>query len=67
MQRELLWQITVHEGGIADLTEQLLNLQGRLEHSKRKAYKAAEGHKLELLQYRAAVSKGLEEFSIKRH
>lgn len=46
--------------------EQLFDLQEKLKHIERKAFDADEGHKLELLHFRAAVSKIFSENPVQR-
>ena len=54
------------QGQIADLREQLFNLQETSRHIERNASDAVEGQKLELSHFKVTVSNGLKEASIKR-
>ena len=63
---QLEGQLLIPKGEIANLKEQLFNLQDKNKHLERKAFDSAEGHKLEMSQFRAAVSKAFNESSVQQ-
>lgn len=63
---KLQGQLLVSHSETADLREQLFNLEERSRHIERNACDAAEAHRLELSRFKATVSDGLNESSVRR-